>query len=138
MNFALHPKLQADTFDVATLALCRVQLMNDARFPWLILIPMRPDLTDLDQLSRDDLATAMADLTAASKALRMVYRPDKLNVGVLGNMVPQLHIHVVARYRDDLAWPGPVWGSGQAQPYTPAAAVEQARLLQPNLPVQGA
>jgi diadenosine tetraphosphate (Ap4A) HIT family hydrolase len=128
--FTLHARLAADTEPVAELALCRVLLMKDARVPWLILVPRRPGLLELDDLPRPERALLMEEITLASDVLRRLYRPDKLNVGALGNLVPQLHVHVLGRYRSDAAWPGPIWGSGAAIPYAPevlAAEVERLR-----------
>jgi diadenosine tetraphosphate (Ap4A) HIT family hydrolase len=96
--------------------------MDDARYPWLILVPERPDLAeiiDLDAAARHRLMDAIA---AASTALTALYRPDKLNVGALGNRVRQLHVHVIARFVSDTAWPAPVWGVGEAVPYPPHMA----------------
>ena len=118
MTFALHPTLARDTAEVARLPLCRVLLMKDRRFPWLILVPERDSVRDLDELSPADRALLIEEIAAASGALRQLFQPDKLNVGALGNIVPQLHVHVIARFRTDAAWPGPVWGSGAAEPYT--------------------
>ena len=127
--FALHPRLEADTAPVARLALCRVLLMNDVRVPWLILVPERADVTELHRLAPAEQALLMEEIATASRALERLYRPDKLNVGALGNRVPQLHVHVVGRYRSDAAWPGPIWGSGPAIPYaTDALEPELARL----------
>jgi diadenosine tetraphosphate (Ap4A) HIT family hydrolase len=119
--FTLDPRLAADTVPLVDLALCRVLLMNDARFPWLILVPTRPDLceiTDLDPADRDVL---WHEITRASDLLRAEFTPTKINIGALGNIVRQLHIHVVARFDGDAAWPGPVWGAGVAEPYDAAA-----------------
>lgn len=127
--FDLHPRLAADSIALAELPLCSVRLMNDARFPWLILIPRRPgasEITDLDPWDRQALTEEIA---RASQALRQVVRADRINVAALGNLVPQLHVHVVARTEEDRAWPGPVWGSGAAQPYAREAAVDMAQKL---------
>ncbi len=121
-DFALHPRLAADTVPVGDLPLCRVLLMDDARFPWLILVPRRPGLREVHDLPAAERAVLIEEVAAASRALDADARPDKLNVGALGNVVAQLHIHVVARFAADPAWPGPVWGSGPAQPYGPGAA----------------
>ena len=127
--FALHPRLAADTEPVARLALCRVLLMNDARVPWLILVPERPGLSELHALPPAERALLMEEIAAASRVLERLYRPDKLNVGALGNLVPQLHVHVIGRYRSDAAWPGPIWGSGPAIPYrAEALSAERERL----------
>lgn len=113
----LHPQLAEDTVEVAKLDLCRLLLMNDSRFPWLILVPDREGATELHTLSAGDQATAMKDVTRAAETLENIYAPDKINIGALGNLVPQLHIHVIARFETDPAWPGPVWGHGDPVPY---------------------
>lgn len=119
--FTLHPRLEADTVPVISLGLSRVLLMQDRRFPWLILVPEKPALRDLHDLTLDDQITAMAEIDATSRALSALHSPDKMNVAALGNMVPQLHIHVIARFTADAAWPGPVWGVGEAEAYDGAA-----------------
>lgn len=119
--FELDPRLAADTEDIGRLTLCRVLLMNDARYPWLILVPAKPDLVELSDLDRDDRTVLMDEIAAAGTALAEIYRPEKINTGALGIIVRQLHIHIVARNPDDPAWPGPVWGHSAAEPYAPAA-----------------
>lgn len=119
--FRLHPRLDQDTAPIADLALCRLRLMNDARYPWLILVPAKPDLRELHDLAASDRSLLMDEICQASQALERLFQPDKINVGALGNLVPQLHIHVIARRSGDPAWPGPVWGHGEASPYTPEA-----------------
>ena len=123
--FALHPQLAADTFDIGRLELSRVLLMNDSRYPWLILVPEKPDLVELVDLGNTDLSRLTGEIRRASLALRECFSPDKLNVAALGNMVPQLHVHVIARFRNDSAWPRPVWGGPPAPPYPAAAAVKR-------------
>lgn len=121
-SFELHERLAADCYEIGDLPLCRVLLMDDARFPWLILVPRRPDLaefTDLDAAARTIL---MEEIATTQAALAGITRPDKLNVGALGNMVRQLHIHVIARFVSDEAWPGPVWGKGERRSYPPHMA----------------
>ena len=120
MTFALHPQLEADTRLVMDLPLCSVLLMNDARYPWLILVPRIAALRDLHELEPGQRAPVLAEITAASHALERLFQPYKLNVAALGNQVEQLHIHVIARRTDDPAWPGPVWGVGAAEPYSEA------------------
>lgn len=115
--FELHPRLAADTVEVCRLPLSRVLLMDDARFPWLILVPERTGARELHRLDPADRARLMDEIVRASTALEALFSPDKLNVGALGNLVPQLHVHVVARRVGDAAWPGPVWGSGSREPY---------------------
>jgi diadenosine tetraphosphate (Ap4A) HIT family hydrolase len=116
--FTLHPQLQADTVPVADWALSRVLLMNDARFPWLILVPRRAGLSELFDLKHAERMVLSEELNRASVGLKALTKAKKINVGALGNLVPQLHIHVVARTEADAAWPGPVWGSGNAKAYS--------------------
>lgn len=120
MSFQLHPRLAADTALVADWPLCRLLLMNDARFPWLILVPRRPDLVEILELDEADRALLMNEIVRAGEAVRAFPGITKLNIGALGNLVPQLHIHVVGRHPGDAAWPGPVWGFGRPEPYAPA------------------
>ena len=117
MPFTLHPALASDTVEVARLPLCRVLLMKDRRFPWLILVPEREAVREIHELPPADRAELIEEIARASEVLMRLFRPDKLNVGALGNVVPQLHVHVVARFTTDPAWPGPVWGSSPAVPY---------------------
>jgi diadenosine tetraphosphate (Ap4A) HIT family hydrolase len=121
-SFLLDPQLDADTIPLGSLALSRVLLMNDARYPWLILVPERQGVVELIDLPTAERSALMGEIAAASEALKALYGPDKLNVGALGNRVRQLHVHVLARFQSDVAWPGPVWGVGQAQPYPPHMA----------------
>jgi diadenosine tetraphosphate (Ap4A) HIT family hydrolase len=126
MPFTLHPTLARDTVEVTRLPLCRVLLMNDRRFPWLILVPERDSVREIHQLSPADRAALIEEIAQGSQALERLFRPDKLNVGALGNIVPQLHVHLVARTAGDPAWPGPVWGSGAAVPYS-EGEIEEVR-----------
>jgi diadenosine tetraphosphate (Ap4A) HIT family hydrolase len=116
--FALHPTLARDTVEAARLPLCRVLLMNDRRFPWLILVPERESLREIHDLSSADRSMLIEEIAHAGRVLIHLFQPDKLNTGALGNVVPQLHIHVVARFATDAAWPGPVWGSGASVTYS--------------------
>ena len=115
--FDLDPRLAGDTRFVADLPLSRVLLMDDARFPWLLLVPRRGGLVEIADLDDAGQAQLWQEVNHAAAALRGVAPCDKLNIGALGNSVRQLHVHVVARRRDDAAWPGPVWGHGRAAPY---------------------
>lgn len=117
MSFTLHPQLAADTVPVGDLDLCRVLLCTDATYPWLILSPMKEGLRDLHDLGEADGIAAMAEIRRCSQALVDLFKPDKMNVAALGNAVPQLHIHVIARFETDPAWPGPIWGKAPATPY---------------------
>ncbi len=120
-GFTLHSQLAADTTLVRDLDICRCLLMEDSRFPWLILVPRIADLRELHEVPRAQRETLFNEIAAASQALERVISPHKINVAALGNQVPQLHIHVIARNTDDAAWPNPVWGSGAAEPYGNAA-----------------
>lgn len=115
--FALDPRLQADTHHVATLPLCDVRLMNDARYAWLLLVPRKADLVEISDLSEHEQGLLWHEVNRTAAALRSIGPCDKLNLGALGNIVRQLHVHVVARQTGDPAWPGPVWGHSAAQPY---------------------
>jgi diadenosine tetraphosphate (Ap4A) HIT family hydrolase len=130
VNFTLDPRLAADALAIGDLALSRVLLMNDAHYPWLILVPRREGLREIVDLDPTDRATLIEEIAAASEFVRGLPRVDKLNVGALGNVVKQLHVHVLGRAVGDFAWPGPVWGAGAPRPYPPDAAeamIEKAR-----------
>ena len=116
-DFALDPRLDADTLAIGDLALSSVRLLDDARFPWLVLVPRRAGLRELTDLDDAEAAALMGEIRLASRVLEGLFGPDKINVGSLGNRVPQLHVHVVARFVSDVAWPGPVWGAGEREPY---------------------
>ena len=128
-NFLLHPRLEADTAFVADWPLCTLLLMNDARYPWLILAPRRPVMMEIHQLAPGDRAALMEEVTRASLILRDIPGIEKINVGALGNKVPQLHVHVIGRHMGDPAWPGPVWGHSQARPYTAREQAERIALV---------
>ena len=115
--FDLHPQLAADTTVVTEFALCRCLLMHDARYPWLILVPRIDGLRELHEVPREQREILFNEIESASLALQKVSQAHKLNVAALGNQVPQLHIHIIARQLDDPAWPAPVWGVGAAEPY---------------------
>ncbi len=116
--FELDPRLAADTVAVTELPLSTLRLMNDSRFPWLVLVPRIEGAVEIVDLSAQARTQLMVEVARTSAALREAAKPDKLNVGALGNMVAQLHVHVVGRFRGDAAWPGPVWGSGPATAYS--------------------
>jgi len=120
-GFVLDPRLAADTRPVAALPLCDVRLMDDARFAWLVLVPRRAGLVEIADLADAEQAMLWQEVNRAAAALRAVAPCDKLNLGALGNIVRQLHVHVVARREGDAAWPGPVWGSGRAEPHAAGA-----------------
>jgi diadenosine tetraphosphate (Ap4A) HIT family hydrolase len=116
-EFKLDERLQADTVPVTSLEMCDVLLMNDARHPWLIVVPRETGLVEISDLGDQAQQRLWREVNRAAKALREVAPCDKLNIGALGNIVRQLHVHVVARREGDAAWPGPVWGHGRAEPY---------------------
>jgi diadenosine tetraphosphate (Ap4A) HIT family hydrolase len=127
--FRLDPRLAADTVPVAELGLCRVLLMNDSRFPWLVLVPRKAGMVEIADLSPTEQTRLWAEVNQASSALRAAGPCDKINIGALGNIVRQLHVHVVARLEGDAAWPGPVWGSGAARAYPAAEGAELSERL---------
>jgi diadenosine tetraphosphate (Ap4A) HIT family hydrolase len=126
-DFTLDPRLAADTVEVGDLTLCRVLLMDDARFPWLILVPRRPEVSEITALSEADADSLWREVRIAARVMQALSNPDKINVGALGNVVAQLHVHVIGRFRSDPAWPGPVWGFETRKPYPPHA---RAQLLE--------
>lgn len=127
MTFALDPRLAADTVPVGDLALSRLLMMNDATYPWLILVPRRAGLAEIVDLDPAGRVALMEEIALVSDAVKAVASPLKLNVAALGNMVRQLHVHVVARFDTDPAWPSPVWGRTPAVAYHPAASATLVR-----------
>lgn len=130
--FELHTQLEKDTVPIGDLDLCRVLLMNDSNYPWLILVPRREDIGEIFQLTAVDQQQLMAEISAVSASLAGHYHADKINVAALGNVVPQLHVHIVARYLDDVSWPRPVWGAHVTRNYVGdvlAATVTELREL---------
>ena len=119
--WSLHPQLDRDSARLGDLPLSRVLVMNDANYPWLILVPRRPDITEVIDLGEAEQAELMTEVARAARALRDVTQCHKLNIAALGNAVPQLHVHVIARFRHDPAWPKPVWGVVPARSYEPGA-----------------
>lgn len=122
--FALDSRLAAETVPIGDLALSSVLLLDDSRFPWFVLVPRRPAVREVTSLSEDDAGRLMSEIRIAARVMLDLARPDKVNVGALGNVVAQLHVHVVGRFRSDPAWPGPVWGFGTRLPYPPHAAAQ--------------
>jgi diadenosine tetraphosphate (Ap4A) HIT family hydrolase len=129
----LHPQLEADTHAVASLGLSELRLMGDARYPWLILVPRVAGAVELVDLDDQQQAGLMREIAQASRALRTLCDPHKLNVAALGNVVSQLHVHVVARSRDDDAWPRPIWGVAPPQPYPAEALAQRLQALRAAL-----
>jgi diadenosine tetraphosphate (Ap4A) HIT family hydrolase len=125
-TWSLHQQLAQDTVPVGDLPLARVLLANDANYPWLILVPRLPALVELIDLEENAQVQLLGEIAAAARVLKRVTECDKLNIAALGNQVPQLHVHVIARRRSDAAWPKPVWGVKTALAY---AQGQQAILL---------
>jgi diadenosine tetraphosphate (Ap4A) HIT family hydrolase len=126
LAFVLDQRLAADTYVIGDLELSRVLLMNDSRFPWVILVPRRTNLRELIDLSREDQHALLDEINHVGNFLRAHENPDKLNFAALGNVVAQLHVHIIARFRTDAAWPRPIWGVGTSEPYS--ASVLNARV----------
>jgi diadenosine tetraphosphate (Ap4A) HIT family hydrolase len=131
--FTLHSRLASDTTLIARWPLCRVLLMNDARFPWLILVPERPGLGEIHDLAAAERAILVEEIARASRLLQNGLKADKINVAALGNQVPQLHVHVIARFIGDPAWPNPIWSHGTPQPMTEGEREARVALLRPGL-----
>lgn len=117
MSFSLDRRLEADSFAVTSLSLCAIRLMNNKRFPWLILVPRRENASEWIDLSREDQHQLSDEIAIVSHLFQALVTPDKLNIAALGNQVPQLHVHLIARYKGDAAWPNPVWGA-QSEAYS--------------------
>ena len=131
--FALHPQLAQDTHFVTDLPLCRVLLMNESRYPWLILVPRRANVREIIELSADERTQLWAESDQVSRVLLALFQADKLNLGALGNLVPQLHLHHLARFQTDAAWPAPVWGKFPPIAYSEAQAAERVQAIQQAL-----
>lgn len=133
--FALDPRLQQDTLAIGDFPLCRLLLMNDANYPWFILVPRREAVSELFQLDQADQQQLWLETTRLAETLKDAFVADKMNVATLGNVVSQLHMHVIVRRREDPAWPAPVWGRLPARPYEAAeidALQQRLRLVLTN------
>ncbi len=132
LSFSLDSRLESSTLPVGDLDLCSVRLQDDARFPWLLLVPRRDGVSEITDLSEEDAATLWQEIRIATRVMQELAKPDKVNVATIGNLVPQMHVHVIGRFRSDPAWPGTVWGFGTRTPYPDHAAralVERAAAL---------
>ncbi len=130
--YELHHQLKQDTFYLGHFKLCDVLLMNDARYPWVILVPRRENITEVFQLSDADQHLLSIESANLAKQLSSLVAADKMNIAALGNIVSQLHIHHVARYQTDEAWPAPIWGTGSAVIYSEGeslAVAEQMKMV---------
>lgn len=124
--FELHPQLQRDCLEIGRFGLCRLLLMNESRYPWFILVPERAGVSEIHQLPDTEQMQLIRESSALARSLAQAFRADKMNIAAIGNLVPQLHIHHVVRYRHDAAWPATVWGRFDPAPYddTGLAAVK--------------
>lgn len=129
----LDPQLADDTAPVIDLKLCEVRLMDDANHPWLVLVPRVAGAIEIIDLDDTQRALLAREIDAAARVLKALFKPHKLNIAALGNLVPQLHVHVIARYTDDIAWPRPVWGAANARPYAPEDLMERVAALRAAL-----
>ena len=118
-GFTLDARLEADSEQVMWLGLCELRLMNDRRWPWLVLVPQRQGIEEIHDLTPLDQTMLTFELNMVSQALKQATHCTKVNIGALGNIVRQLHVHVIARTVGDAAWPGPVWSHGKREPYLP-------------------
>ena len=132
-GWALHSQLERDTKPVGDMPLCRVLLIDDATYPWLLLVPRRPEIVEIVDLDYIEQAQLMTEIAHASRSLKAMSGCDKINVAALGNAVPQLHVHIIARSRGDAAWPKPVWGVAPAQAYAQAALGQLMATLRQRL-----
>jgi diadenosine tetraphosphate (Ap4A) HIT family hydrolase len=128
-SWQLHPQLEGDTVAVGNMALSRVLVMNDSTYPWLILVPRRTGIIEIIDLEEAERTQLMSEISLAAQALKDITRCDKLNIAAIGNVVPQLHVHIVARRRDDPAWPKPVWGAAPPRPYESGQIVNFAQAI---------
>ncbi|MBI3774357.1 MAG: HIT family protein [Gammaproteobacteria bacterium] len=124
--FELHADLRRDCFAIGTFPLCNFLAMNDANFPWFILVPARHEVREIYQLNETDQLQLLRESSYLAQQLALEFNADKINIAALGNITPQLHIHHIVRYRSDPAWPKPVWGQQPATPYT---VTQRAHLL---------
>ncbi len=120
-RWSLHPQLERDTLAVGDLPLCRVLIIKDANYPWLLLVPRRPEIVEILDLTEVERAQLMTEISRVADALKAITKCDKLNIAALGNLVPQLHVHIIARRETDAAWPKPVWGAVPPLPFDPDA-----------------
>lgn len=133
-DFTLHPQLAKDTVEIGDFPLCLALLAKDANYPWVILVPRVADIREIHELSATDRTQLIEEISATSATMELLLGAEKMNVGALGNMVPQLHIHVIARFSTDPAWPGPIWGKVDAVSYGEDLLAKRVRDLRDALP----
>lgn len=135
MDFQLHPRLKQDCINIGKLRLCRVLLMNDQHYPWFILVPEIAEITEIYQLKKADQIQLVEESSLMAETIMQQFSADKINIATIGNKVPQLHVHHIARYQTDIAWPAPVWGKVDSVSYSPQQ--EKALLTQMKKALQG-
>lgn len=133
-QFELDPRLEAGTVLVKRWPLSRVLLMNDARYPWLLLVPERPNISETFELSDDEQQQLHHESRTLARFMKTWFKADKMNVAAIGNMVPQLHVHHIARYQSDPVWPAPVWGMGEPVAYVESELADLTARLSEALP----
>lgn len=126
MMFKLHPVLEKDSIRIGRFGLCQIRLINDCNYPWVLLVPEREDITEIHQLSIEDRSLLAEESAFLSAVLAELFQADKMNVAAIGNLVPQLHLHHIVRYKTDPAWPAPIWGKWPMKPYTDRLLEETA------------
>jgi diadenosine tetraphosphate (Ap4A) HIT family hydrolase len=132
-NFILHPQLENDSALVTELVLCSVRLINDANYPWLILVPRVANVSDVIDLNDAQQQILWQESALVSRALKYLFTPDKLNIAALGNMVPQLHLHNIVRYQNDVSWPKPIWGQVPSKAYSSELMIQQINLIKTEI-----
>ncbi|MDO9140617.1 MAG: HIT domain-containing protein [Methylobacter sp.] len=133
MIFQLNPRLEQDCIAIGRFDLCRLLLMNDSHYPWFILVPERADVREIYQLGKAERELLTEESSYLAENLAALYKADKMNIAAIGNLVPQLHIHHIVRYRNDKAWPAPVWGKFAAEPYTDREIAEHVARVKDRL-----
>ena len=131
--WSLHSQLKKDTIDIGDLPLCKVLVIKDAHYPWLLLVPRRKGAVEIVDLDKAELTQLIGEIADASRALKSLTGCDKINVAALGNVVAQLHVHVIARFHADAAWPKPVWNAAPAREYQAATAAGLAAAVRKEL-----
>ena len=132
-RFQLHPQLARDCFEVGRFDLCRLLMLNDCRYPWFLLVPEIADIREIYQLSQAQRGHLQEESCCLAEQLARLFNADKMNIAAIGNLVPQLHLHHIVRYRDDDAWPGPVWGKFSACPYSDEQREARLNLVRKRL-----
>ena len=129
-KFILHPQLKKDTFFIGALELSDILLMNDCRYPWIIIVPRKANVSDITDLPEKYRQILWEEINSAASLLKRQFQPERLNIAMLGNIVPQLHCHIIARFKTDFAWAKPVWGIGETIAYSKVQRTETIGLLQ--------